>query len=51
MAICAGIVGGMYLIEALWFGSETGHGDMIALGISAGAVLLAIEIVRRTRFR
>ena len=41
----------MHLIEALWFGSETEHGSMIALGISTGVVLLADEIVRRTLFR
>lgn len=50
-AICVGIVGGRYLITALWISPETGHGDFIALGISTGVVLLAIEIARRTPLR
>ncbi len=49
--ICARIVGGRYLITALWISPETGHGDFIALGISTGVVLLAIEIARRTPLR
>ena len=50
-AIFAGIVGGRYLITALWISPETGHGNFIALGISTGVVLLAIEIARRTPLR
>ena len=47
--IFAGIVGGMYLIEAFLIGPETEYGGLIALGASSGAVLLGIEIARRTR--
>ena len=47
--IFAGIVGGMYLIEAFLIGPERGYGGLVALGASSGAVLLGIEIVRRTR--
>ena len=50
-AIFVRIVGGTYLIKALWISPETGHGDFIALGISTGLVLLAIEIARRTPLR
>lgn len=51
IASFAGIFGGTQLIEALWISPETGHGYLIALGISTGVVLLAIEIARRTPLR